>query len=76
MLLLMIPDRRGRDRTWALSAYHHKSFVLESRSWRGALDATLGDKVVGDFLQVGSFLRIPRFPPPKKNDLLDIAENC
>jgi hypothetical protein len=31
--------------TCAISAYHHKGCEFESRSWRGALDATLCDKV-------------------------------
>jgi len=31
--------------TYAFSAYHHYNCELESRSWRGALDTTLCDKV-------------------------------
>jgi hypothetical protein len=41
-------DRRARDRmvvgfitTCAISAYHHYSYELEHRSWRGELDTTL-----------------------------------
>ena len=47
-----IRGRRGRDRVvveftinCAISAYHHKGCEFESRSWRGAIDATLYDKV-------------------------------
>jgi hypothetical protein len=43
---------RARDRmvvgfttTCAISAYHHYSYELEHRSWRGELDTTLSDKV-------------------------------
>ena len=31
--------------TWIISAYHHQSFEFESRSWWGAFDTTLCDKV-------------------------------
>jgi len=52
-LYLSIPRvHRDRDRmvvefttTYAISAYHHLSCELESRSWRGVLDTTLYDKV-------------------------------
>jgi hypothetical protein len=44
--------RRGRDRmvvgftaTCAISAYHLQSCEFEPRSWRGALDAILCDRV-------------------------------
>jgi len=44
--------RRGRRRrivgvtaTYTINAYHHVGCELESRSWRGALDTTLGDIV-------------------------------
>ena len=44
--------RRARDRmvvgfttTCVISAYHHYSYELEHRSWRGELDTTLCDKV-------------------------------
>jgi hypothetical protein len=44
--------RRGRHRTvvgftttYALSAYHHLRCEFESRTWRGAFDITLFDKV-------------------------------
>ena len=47
-----IRGRRGRDRVvigfttiCAISIYHHYSFELEPRSWRGVLDKTLCDKV-------------------------------
>ena len=43
--------------TYVISAYHHKRCVFESRSWRSVI------KLVGDFWQVGCFLR---FPPPIK----------
>jgi hypothetical protein len=29
----------------AISAYHHKNYEFESRSWWGVLDTTLCDKV-------------------------------
>jgi hypothetical protein len=35
---------------------------FEPRSWRGVLDTTLCDKVC-DLRQVGSFLKVLRFPP-------------
>ena len=31
--------------TYAIRAYHHWSYEFESRSWRGVLDTTLGDKL-------------------------------
>ena len=31
--------------TYVIRAYHHWSYEFESRSWRGVLDTTLGDKV-------------------------------
>jgi len=33
---------------------------------RGVLNTTLSDKLMSDMRQVGCFLRVPRFPPPKK----------
>jgi hypothetical protein len=35
----------GFGTTCAISAYHHYGCEIESRSWRGILDATLCDKV-------------------------------
>ena len=35
----------GFTTTYAISAYHNYSCVIESRSWRGVLDTTLCDKV-------------------------------
>jgi len=68
--------RRGRDRmvvrfktTYVISAYHHWSCELESRSWRGVLDTTLYIYVIkflSDLRQVGGFFRVLRFPPPIK----------
>jgi hypothetical protein len=44
--------RGGRDRmvvgvpnTCAISAYHHKRYEFEPRSWQGVLDIPLCDKV-------------------------------
>ena len=42
---------------------------------RGVLDTTLCDKFVSDLRQVGCFLWVIRFPPPKKKtDCHDISE--
>jgi hypothetical protein len=49
----------GLTTTCAISSYHHYSSEFEPRSWRGALNTTLCDKV-------GNFLRILWFPPPIK----------
>ena len=35
----------GFTTTNAITAYHHQSCELESHSWQGVLDSTLGDKV-------------------------------
>ena len=50
--LLHTGGSRGRDHmligfatSFATSAYHHQSCDFESRSWWGALDTTLHDKV-------------------------------
>ena len=63
--------RRGRDRivvgfttTYAISAYHHWCCDFESRSGRGVQHYVI--TFVSDLRQVGSFLRVLRFPPPIK----------
>ena len=62
-------SRSGHDRmvvgfttTYAIRAYHHYS-GFEIRSWRGALDVTLCDKVCQR--HIGGFQRV-LFPPPIK----------
>ena len=58
----------GFTMTYASSAYHSKRCESESHSWRGVLDTTLCDKIVGDFREVCGFLRFP--PPIKLNTML------
>jgi hypothetical protein len=53
----------GHDRT-VLGFTPLVSCKFESRSWRGARDATLCDK--SNLRHVGGFLRVLRFPPPIK----------
>jgi hypothetical protein len=60
--------RRGRDRMvvgfttiYAISAYHHWCWELESRSGRGVYHYVI--KFVSDLQPVGGFLRVLRFPP-------------
>ena len=61
---------RGRDRmvvgftTYAISAYHHCCCEFESRSGRGVQHYLI--KFVSDLGHVSGFLRVLRFPPPKK----------
>jgi len=38
----------GFTTTYAISAYHHKSFEFEAHSWQGVLDTTLCNKVYSD----------------------------
>jgi hypothetical protein len=62
----------GLTTTKAISAYHHCCCEFESRSGRGVQHYVI--KFVSDLRQVGGFLRVLRFPPPKKHDLHDITE--
>jgi hypothetical protein len=73
--------RRGRDRmivgfttSYAISAYHHKSWEFESRSWWGVLDTILCDKVC-QWLVVGQwfYLGTP-VSSSNKTDRHDITE--
>jgi len=64
--------RSGRDRmvvgfttTYAISAYHHLRCELESWSGRDVQPFYV-IKFVSGWRQVGSFLRVIRFPPPIK----------
>ena len=78
----VIKDGRGRDRvvveftiTCAISAYHHESCEFESRSWRGALDATLCNKgwhclAIGRWFSPGT----PVSSTKKKTDCHDITK--
>ena len=72
--------RRGRDRmvvgfitTYAISDYHCWYCEFESQLRRGVQHYVIN--FVSDLLQVSSFLRVLRFPPPiKKTDRHDITE--
>jgi hypothetical protein len=64
LLLQNTGGRHGRDHMvvgsttiHAISAYQHW-FEFESRPGRGVI------KFVSDMIQVGGFLRVPRFPAP------------
>jgi len=53
--------RRGRDRrvvgytnTCAINAYDHQHCEFEPRSWRGVLDKTLFEKVIGRWFSRGT----------------------
>jgi len=50
--------------TYAIGAYHHWCYELESRSGRSVQHYVI--KFVSDLRQVGSFFRILRFLPPVK----------
>jgi len=54
----------GFTTTYAISAYHHLRCEFESRSGRGVQHYVI--KFVSGRRQVGSFLRVLRFPPPIK----------
>ena len=56
----------GFTTTYAIHAYHHKSFEFEYHSWRGVFDTTLCDKIFSDMQQVGGFLPVLWFFPPIK----------
>ena len=63
--------RRDRNRMvvalttiYAISVYHNWCCELESRSGRGVQH--YGIQFVSDLLQVGEFILVLRFPPPKK----------
>ena len=53
----------GFTTTYAISAYHHWCCEFESRSGRGIQQYVI--KFVSDLRQVGGFLRVLLFPPPK-----------
>ena len=62
---------RGSDRMvvgfttiYAISAYHHRWCEFESQSGRGVQHYVI--KFASGLRQVGSFLRVFRFPPPIK----------
>ena len=64
--------RPGRDHmvvgftiTYAISAYHHWCCEFESWSGRGVQHYVI--KFVSDLRQVGGFLQVLRFPPPRYN---------
>jgi hypothetical protein len=50
----------------ATSDYHHQSRQFDSNPWRGVLDTTFYDKVVGDERQVGNFIWVPQYHVPIK----------
>jgi len=71
--------RRGRDRmvvgltiTYASSAYHHYSFEFDTAHGEVYSIQHYVIKIVRDLRQVGRFLRVLRFPPPRHSH--DIAE--
>ena len=53
----------GFTSTYAIGAYHHWCCEFEFRSWSGVQHYVI--KFVGDLRQVGVFLRVVWFPPPK-----------
>jgi hypothetical protein len=53
----------GFTSTYAIGAYHHWCCEFEIRSWSGVQHYVI--KFVGDLRQVGVFLRVVWFPPPK-----------
>ena len=79
--LIFFVGRRGRDRmvvgfttTYAISAYHHRSFEFKSCSWRGVLDTTLCGKVC-QWLAAGLLFSLSNtFSSTNKTDYHDITE--
>ena len=59
---------------YAISASHHKSWVFESRSWRGVLDTTLCDKVYQWLAAGGLFSPGTPVSSINKTDRHDITE--
>ena len=56
--------------SWSVKLVYISCCELESRWWRGILDTTFIHYVIkffSDLSQVGGFLRVLGFPPPKKN---------
>ena len=66
----------GFTTSCAIGAYHHYSGEFESRSWRGVLDTTLHDKVVGDLQQIGGYLQVLGFSPPIKLTATILLKYC
>jgi hypothetical protein len=60
--------------TCGISAYNHKSCAFEPRSWRGVLDATLGDKVCQWPTTGRRFFPSTRVSSTNKTNRHDIAE--
>jgi hypothetical protein len=52
--------------TYAISAYHHQQCEFEPRLGEVYSIQHYVIRFVSDLRQVGSFLRVPRFPPPIK----------
>ena len=55
----------GCTTTCAIGSYHHQRCDFESHSG-GVYSIILYDKVISDLREVGSFLRVLRFPPSIK----------
>ena len=68
LLYCIIRDRMvvGFVNKYAISAYHHKRYEIESRSAEVYLIQHYVIKFVSDFWKVGGFLWLLRFPPPIK----------
>jgi len=56
--------------TYAISAYHHYHFELESCSGKVYLIQHYVIKFVSDLRQVCGFLRVLLFPPPIKRTVI------